>query len=260
MSTASNVVAAQMNAARAAAARSSAPAQSWPGLSPAMSAAAKMLMERKLPDPNRFRVRPHTYFHRLDYPNGGTASPLNFFNVQPTQFICNLNGGSGLPNDTFFRLDNVRIAFEPGVTAAATFTANASSALLTAGATTNTVAAFVEALRVVVQGGLVNLKIGDFVAIDGVPSISRFPQGAPGVSGSVGSSTNSATTLKTDMALVSNGNGGLDAVYSFPYGYPVLPGKQIAGSLLWQAALTLGAFTVPIRYELNGQLLSPANL
>lgn len=258
MSTAANAVAAQLNAARNAAARKP-QTPPWPNLSMAMTVAAQELMNRRLPDPNKFRVRPHIFYHRVDYPSAGTAAQLQFFNVQPAQFITNLNGAQGLPSDTFFRMDSVRIAFEPGTTSSATYSALAATALSTAGVSTNTVAPIVELLRLIIQGGAVTLKIGDFVAIDGIYSLSRFPMGPTGLAGSVGFSTNSATTLKTDVALVANGDGSVDGVYSFPYGFPVLPGKQISGFLQWQAALALGA-VCPIRYELCGQLLSPANL
>lgn len=245
-------------------------ASSWPGLSGAGSAAAQMVMAGKLPDPNKWNVRRHKFFHRVDYAAAGQTSIQLFSNVSPSKFICNLPVQGSLPAETFFKLEAVRVTPETGVTSASNNAATTNAATTdavnghqsisraaTAQSTVDTVAGVIEDLRQVFAQGILTIKCGDRKIVDEVYGLHNFPSGSQvTVDGSYGGTTTANSNRET--MLFQNGDPRNDNAWKLTPAFPILPQKQISGLLEWQAAFAVNDAFV-LRVELEGVLLTPAN-
>ncbi len=237
------------------------PRSRWPGLSQTMADAADQVMRGIYPNPNRIFTRPVIYHHRVDIQaTAGSAINLNnrFFNVSPSDFICNLPDNAKLPNDMFMKLVGVRIVPEIGKTGAASAAVDADGALATSAAATNTVVPLLEIIRQIMEGGKVSLRIGDKDLIKDCYGLTRFPQG-PGLSVDGALATNSATTLAMQIALLRNGGPG-DQFFPVAPAFGILPGKTIDGRVDFQTAITGPANAIlTLRMELVGVVISAAN-
>lgn len=239
----------------------------YPGLSPAMSQAFDLVMKGQQPDPNKFFTRRTKFYHRMDYATGGQAQ-LQFFNVAPSKWICNLPLQSQLAQEQAFKLEKIRIWPETGITAAATFTRAAAGSMIggvaaaaTGVATISTQITVAEELRTIFLGGAFTLRVGDKNVVDAMYSLNSFPQGGGmKLDGGFGVDSNSSTTgFNYDAALVlNNGDASVSNTYDLKPAYPILPGKTIYGLMEWQAALAVTTAFV-VRVELDGVLVSPAN-
>lgn len=231
-------------------------AAAWPGLSGNASAAARTLMNGKVPNPSAWFARRKSFFHRIDYATGGQTS-LQLFNVAPSNNVCNLPVQGSLGAETFFRLDSVHVIVQSGITAAATYTRAANGAQILRGASGASVVTNTEEIRTILEGGSLTIKIGDKNVIDNEYDLTRFP-------GYNGFKVNSAaatttSTMEVVSALFNNGCDNPDNCWKLKPYFPVLPQKTIRGELNWQAALAVTTAFV-LRVELQGVLLTPSNL
>lgn len=222
----------------------------WPGLSAEMQMAASAIYAGQGVDPNKFTVTPTTFYHRQDYAAAGQTQ-LNLFNVAPAPFICNLPIQGTIQNETFFRLDCVRVVVQTGITAAATYTRAANGAQIAATVNPLTVG---EEIRTIMEGGALTISVGDKKIVDGVYGLTKFPAGgglnfSPALSGTAAA----AEVIQFNNGVPDSSNG-----YWFRPGFGVLPGKPITGSLNWQAALAVTT-VFQIRVELCGLLVRPSN-
>lgn len=222
----------------------------WPGLSSTMQQAAAAIYAYENADPNRFFVRPYTYYHRVDYATTGHTA-LNLFNVAPAPFTCNLPVQGTIQNETAFRVDCIRVKPITGMTTAGARAANGAQIAATANPTT-----VAEELRTIIENGALTIKIGDKLLVENVLGLEKFPAGGGVALNAALANTNTSTV---NQALQFN-NGAPDTAngYWLRPGFMLLPGKPITGQLTWQAALTVTT-AFQIRVELCGLLVSPAN-
>lgn len=244
------------------------PAATWPGLSPEGTQAAQQVMAGRIPNPNRWRTRKHKFYHRIDYPAAGAVS-LSLFNVQPTDFICNLPVSQQLGAEQFFKATCVRIVPETGITSASNGTLLSNAAAQTAAnnhqstyrtalpATNDSVPQMIEDLRQVFSAGALTIKVGDQPLVDNQVGLHNFPAGSmPFASGAYAGTTTANTTFLT--MLFNNGDpSNLNGWFLSP-AVPILPQKRISGSINFQTAVPVSQAFV-LRVEIEGTLLVPAN-
>lgn len=224
----------------------------WPNLSPATSDALSQLMRGQVPDPNRFFVRPANFFHRIAYPQAGTASPLVFFNVAATPFVTNMPQASQLATESALLLTSIRVTLETGLALDGSRVAAHSLFLTTSAGATATIA---EEVRTIMNAGYVTLKIGDRI-IDGY-SLTRFPSaaGVDGFGALCGTNASPGGGVNA-----TNGTPVAGNEYRLSVPLPVLPGKSIVGNVTFQSALSVTSAATVIRMELGGQLLSAQSI
>jgi len=229
---------------------SSAVSGRWPGLSPVMAQAAQKVMSNKTPDPNKFFTRPHVFFHRVDYAAVGQTS-LNLFNVSPAPSVCNLPVQGTIQQETFFKLEHIRVIPQTGIAGANAYTRVAAGSQIAAAVTPLTVG---EELRTILEGGSLTINVGDKRICDSIYGLTKFPAGG----GLNFNSALSGTAAAAEVIHFNNGTPDSGNGFMFRPGFAILPGKPISGQLTWQAALAVTTLFV-LRVELCGLLVSPSN-
>lgn len=220
----------------------------WPGLSGTMQGAAASIYAYEGVDPNKFFVRPVTYFHRVEYPTAGQTT-LNLFNVAPAPFTCNLPVQGTIQNDTALRVDCVRVKFITGMTNAGARAANGAQI-----AATVNPSVVAEELRTIAENAALTIKVGDKNLVDSVLGLDKFPAGG----GLSFSPALSGTAAAAQVVQFNNGTPDSANGYWLRPGFMILPGKPITGAINWQAALTVTT-AFQIRVELCGLLVGPSN-
>lgn len=240
----------------------------WPGLSVPGTAAANDVMNGRLPDPNRWRVRRHKFYHRVDYAAAGATS-IQLFNVAPSDFICNMPAQGQLGAEQFFKTMAIRIVPETGITSAANgaTTTNAvgtdaanghqSTTRTSALTTVDTVAGVLEDLRQVFAAGSLTIKYGDQPVVDAQFGLHNFPAGSMPTADLAYSAGQAANTTLLS-AIFKNGEASNTNGWFLTPAVPLLPQKPVRGELRWQTAVAVSDAFV-LRIELEGILLTPAN-
>lgn len=224
----------------------------WPGLSNEMQQAAGAIYAGQGVNPNKFFVRPHAYFHRIDYAAAGAAT-LNLFNVNPAPFVCNLPIQGTIANETAFRLDCVRVRPITGIVSVSNYTRAAGGSQLGANLTAFPNA---EEVRTIMENGALTISVGDKNIVDNQFDLTRFPAGR-GFSMSTAAATTTGST-NAEAAQFSNGQPDSSNGQWWRPGFMILPGKRIQGQIVWPGTLAVTTgFQIVV--ELCGLLVSPSN-
>ena len=222
----------------------------WPGLDDQLAAAFEAVgAGRNINVSNNVRARRATYYHRLVMTSAITSLTV-FANAQNTTAgTTNLPQPGFLPTQQPMWLTGVTIQAQPGCLTVNGNGKGAGGQMIDTTVTDPVTVA--EEVRAIFQSGFFNLKIGDFVVIDGqgldtVPAAGGFYAGAAFGTGG--------------FALpFTNGDPSADNMYKVQPWYPILPQKQIVGTLSWNAANTLTANCV-LKVTLHGIQVTPSNL
>lgn len=214
----------------------------WPALTEETGAEfARILRGLPLSQPNKFIQTQRQYYHRQTYAAAGQTS-LQFFNVAPQDFICNLPVQGSVANDMPFALTSIAVTMEHLDTAGAKVPGAASSAA----AATTSLSRFEEVLAAL-QGGELEFQINGR-SLFRTRDLTMFPSGG-GIDGfgATGVTAGAATHGNNGAPLYANQN-----VFRAPI--VILPGQQIRVNCYWQQALALTTASA-IRVTLIGEQL-----
>jgi hypothetical protein len=231
----------------------------YPGLSRSMSLAfAHVGRTGRNPDWNRFNVRRVKYFHRQVFSTGTSDAvrSLSFFGANQALAVTNIPQQGRLDQDTALWLQAVRVVVDSGVDA--TGAGQATGAQST---NSNTATAVAELIRIIIKTGTLTLRVGDrdVVTPHGVYGLEAFPAGG-GVQIDAALAT-TATSASHQIAGVNNGAPFASNAWLCQPWFPVLPGKPIVGNITWPVNIQgIASTTITCRMELEGLLVSPANL
>jgi len=210
---------------------------------------------QQVPPQDLIRVTRARYFHRREYPTGGSAQ-LSFFNDSPNEFISNWPSSNGLQNDQFFILSSLRVKVQTGIVLA-TGARVAGGAQIAGGATATGPTTQAEEIRTIMQNALARLNIGN-VKVAEVFGLDSLPGGG-GLVFNVGLSnvdSDLAAGRQDSVIAVNNGEANANNAFVLPR-YGVVPGRQVKLDIKWPALLT--ATTAPIiMAEMDGTLFELA--
>jgi len=236
----------------------------YPGLSAEMQAEVEnVLAGRADPRSSKYVHRRQIFHHRVQPVNAGTTS-MRFFNADPANAHIGNMRATGLPNETFAIVHGMRIRIETGLTTAgAGATDGAQATDFNNTAATGPIATF-EALRRMIETGLVNLTFGDQKVVEDVHGVYHFPAGGGAFVQAALASHDSTASTKSMAALVNvtNGDpGNINAMFKFPVPRILLPQKRVLGSIEYPAVIDFpGSTDGPIfKMELEAVYVTPFN-
>lgn len=150
--------------------------------------------------------RRHVFWHRRNIASVVGGADIEFFNEDRSSYVTNWS--RGLPNDQVFVLQAVRFGVFGGYqvdgTAVAATDPYAAAALTSLQAAADR--------QVLIENGLVNMKINDRDIVQDIYGLYNFPQGGGAVlSSAIGSSsaTNGPTLASVSNGEAHNGNAWL---------------------------------------------------
>lgn len=225
----------------------------WPNLDDRLASAFEAVGAGQninvLPD---VRARRATYWHRVLVNATATNQTLIQLFSNATNTVAgttNFPQPGFLPTQQPMWLTGVSVEPEPGCTTIAG-NGNGAGGQLVDTAVGDPVAN-AEEIRALFQTGSLQIKVGDFVVVDNY-GLGQFP--------SAGGIYNGAAMGTGGFALMAlNGLPTADNMYKCTPWYPILPQKQIAGQLTWNAANTVTTAFV-IKVTLHGIQVTPSNL
>ena len=194
---------------------------------------------------DKFQVQRHVLYHRVVYNAGVTRQ--TFFDVAPSDQICNLAAPGIIGNDRAFILVAPRIEFIRGITVDGTGAAGSLSLNSTAVTPLALSAGMEQALR----AGSFTLRVGTRTIVDRIPDLTRFPAGR-GFNGYAATNTTTSS-----VAVLNNGEPNAGCAWPcVPYAIP--GGKNISAEMNWRAVIGLSTQSV-LELALDGYLVSPTN-
>lgn len=223
----------------------------WPGMSGPTSIQFTRL-GRGLPisRPNQFAQIHSRYYHQQAYNTAG-VSQLTFFNVGASEHVSNMNNGV-VPDDRPFWLTGLCVTFQ-NLTAA-----GAASGGINAADDLSTMATRADEVRKILEGGLLQLRIGDRMILE-TQDLTHFPSDGGFYVSAAGQGVPAAGAGKGAFVNYTNGEPISGNRFRFPAPYPVLPGKPVSVILKWQSLLTITTNAGRIKVELVGETVSPLN-
>lgn len=223
-----------------------------PGISQSLHDVAQLVMQGRMSEINRdqFVVRRHTYFHQIAFAG---AQTMQLFNVNYDPFVCNLPNPQQFAQEELFLLQAPRVVLPKGIDANSALAASLNS-VFEADASVTTAVALQRSIESVMYAGTWNLNIGKRQLLKDQPGLLRYPAGQ-GIDGFGWGMTTTAS--RTIGGQVQN-NGAPVVGNAFPAEpYLVLGNERIDSQLTFKSAIA-PASTFPIRFELEGIVITPA--
>jgi hypothetical protein len=213
-------------------------------------------------------VKRAKYFHRQSLGTTSVAAgSLNFFaGTAASKFRCNFPNNGQLPQNYAFALKRVSIFITPGLSIAGAADVDgelfggmtaAEAAAMDVQTTQVGALGTAEDMRKILHGGHLALKIGDKTVAE-CHDLTNFPANR-GLFGNAHSSTTD-TGVTLHSAYYTNGQPGAIGGWTFDPAYPVVPGRAVSLDLSWETALTVVDVGWICAAELEGILVTPANL
>jgi hypothetical protein len=197
---------------------------------------------------NKFRARRATFFHKVAVPDAGFNN-IPLFNAAIAEGVTNLPQPGFIPSEQPMWLTDVSIHVKSGLTLA---NVPAAAGTMVTGTVANAIVVGND-LDAIIAGTQFRLKVGDYTVIDN-QGLEQFPAGG-------GPFYTNANFTGIFTASVNNGWPDSDNNYKLRPWYPILPQKQIVGSLTNAALINFTdaqAFTIKV--TLGGIQVTPANL
>ncbi len=196
-------------------------------------------------DRDRFQVQRHIFYHRVAY--GAGTVRQTFFDVAPSDQVCNLQAPGLIGNDRAFILVAPRVDFIRGISVDGT----ASSTSTAFSSTTINPIAQATSLEAALRAGSLTLKVGTRTLVDRIPDLTRFPSGR-GITG-----YGASNTTTSSMAVLNNGDANPNCAWPGVV-YAIPGGKPISAEMNWRAAIA-ASITTTLELALDGYLVSPSN-